>query len=176
MSGMQRPQSDLRLTVAIPSINHEWELFRGTLVAVFGCGLIIQGVSGSGKSELALGLIDRGHTLIADDVVLIDPQAQTSLVGYAPEELQGRLQVHGCGLFDMTTLYGRASWHHSHEIHLALQLAPECRYEADPLTAQRDSLLVGSGVIPRFILPLPTPRNLPLLAELLTRQYLATAT
>lgn len=62
-------------------------LVHGVLMAVFGCGVIIVGPPGAGKSELALTLLDRGHALIADDAVVLEKR--TGVFGSAPDVSRG---------------------------------------------------------------------------------------
>ena len=70
---------------------------HGTIVDVSGAGVLLQGPSGCGKSDLALRLIDRGATLIADDRYYVRPGSQAP-VAWAPDELYGLLEVRGLGI------------------------------------------------------------------------------
>ena len=79
----------------------------GTLVRVDGVGVLISGAAGSGKSETALTLLDRGHTLVADDAVRIRAGTHDSLEGSAPDLLRGRLCVRGLGILDIGHQYPR---------------------------------------------------------------------
>ncbi len=82
---------------------------HGTVVDVAGVGVVLRGPSGSGKSDLALRLIDRGATLVADDQYLTRP-SRRGLVAYAPEALYGLLEVRGLGILSIpaikTTIIG----------------------------------------------------------------------
>lgn len=73
---------------------------HGTAVAIDGRGVLILGASGSGKSDLALRLIDRGATLIADDQVELTPRAGR-LEACALAILHGRIEVRGIGIVDV---------------------------------------------------------------------------
>ena len=70
---------------------------HGTVVDVSGAGVLLQGPSGCGKSDLALRLMDRGATLIADDRYLVRPGSRAP-VAWAPDELYGLLEVRGLGI------------------------------------------------------------------------------
>lgn len=70
---------------------------HGTIVDVSGAGVLLRGPSGCGKSDLALRLMDRGATLIADDRYLVRPGSQAP-VAWAPDELYGLLEVRGLGI------------------------------------------------------------------------------
>lgn len=69
---------------------------HATCIAIGGTGVLLRGPSGSGKSDLALRLIDGGAELVADDRVLLDGGAE--LIGRPPAEIAGRLEVRGLGI------------------------------------------------------------------------------
>lgn len=73
---------------------------QATCVAVEGSGVLIEGVPGSGKSSLALALIDRGALLVGDDGVLLAEQAGGLFASPHPN-IRGKLEVRNLGLFDM---------------------------------------------------------------------------
>jgi HPr kinase/phosphorylase len=79
---------------------------HGTLVEVFGVGVLIQGDSSVGKSEAALGLIERGHRLISDDVVKIRLREGTYLEGSGPELTRHLMEIRGIGIINVAHLYG----------------------------------------------------------------------
>ena len=79
---------------------------HGTLVEVFGVGLLIQGESSVGKSEAALGLIERGHRLISDDVVRVKKKEGSYLVGVGPELTRHLMEIRGIGIINVAHLYG----------------------------------------------------------------------
>jgi HPr kinase/phosphorylase len=73
---------------------------HATCIAIGTRGVLLMGESGTGKSDLALRLIDRGAVLVADDQVEISKR-KTSLVVSAPERIRGLLEVRGLGIFTM---------------------------------------------------------------------------
>jgi len=79
---------------------------HGTLVETFGLGLLIQGDSSIGKSEAALGLIERGHRLISDDIVRIKKREGGYLEGYGPELTRHLLEIRGIGIINVAHMYG----------------------------------------------------------------------
>jgi HPr kinase/phosphorylase len=76
------------------------ERVHGTSVVFCGRGLLIRGASGSGKSDLALRLIDAGGTLIADDQTHVEPKDGHAIAS-APETIKGLIEVRGFGLVKM---------------------------------------------------------------------------
>lgn len=76
---------------------------HGTIIDVAGAGVLLRGPSGSGKSDLALRLIDRGATLVADDQFLTRP-SRRGAVAYAPDSLYGLLEVRGLGILSIPAI------------------------------------------------------------------------
>jgi HPr kinase/phosphorylase len=95
---------------------------HGTLVEAFGIGLLIQGDSSIGKSEAALGLIERGHRLISDDVVRIRKRKGGYLVGTGPELTRHLLEIRGIGIINVANLYGAVCVSESQKIDLIVKL------------------------------------------------------
>lgn len=80
---------------------------HATAVAISGAGLLIRGKSGSGKSDLALRLIDRGATLISDDYVVISRKNENLWLS-PPANLAGKLEIRSLGIFECEHLSGIA--------------------------------------------------------------------
>jgi HPr kinase/phosphorylase len=79
---------------------------HGTLVEVFGVGLVIQGDSAVGKSEAALGLIERGHRLISDDIVKVKKREGSYLEGSGVDLIRHHMEIRGIGIINVADLYG----------------------------------------------------------------------
>ncbi|MCK4595846.1 HPr(Ser) kinase/phosphatase [candidate division WOR-3 bacterium] len=82
---------------------------HGTLIDVFGMGVIIQGQSGIGKTEWALDLVFRGHRLVTDDVVKVIKLRDGRLVGEGIEEskkLKYHIEIRGIGILDLQSMFG----------------------------------------------------------------------
>ncbi len=79
---------------------------HGTLVEVFGVGVLIQGDSSVGKSETALGLIERGHRLISDDIVKVKKKEGSYLEGSGAELTRHHMEIRGIGIINVANLYG----------------------------------------------------------------------
>ncbi|MEI8301505.1 MAG: HPr(Ser) kinase/phosphatase, partial [Chlamydiota bacterium] len=95
---------------------------HGTLVEAFGVGLLIQGNSSVGKSEAALGLIERGHRLISDDVVRIKKLKGGRLEGTGPELTKHLLEIRGIGIINVANIYGAVCVSDSQVIDLIVKL------------------------------------------------------
>jgi HPr kinase/phosphorylase len=79
---------------------------HGSLVDVYGVGLLVTGRSGIGKSEVALDLVERGHRLVADDVVMITRTAEDILIGKGSDVSEHHIEVRGVGLVDVKKVFG----------------------------------------------------------------------
>ena len=79
---------------------------HGTLVDIFGVGVLIQGKSSVGKSEAALGLLERGHRLVSDDIVHVHVREGTYVEGKAAELTQNLMEIRGLGIINVAHLYG----------------------------------------------------------------------
>ena len=98
------------------------ELVHGVLVDVFGEGVLLMGESGLGKSEAALELIQRGHRLVADDVVEVRKISDVTLIGQSPKVLENLLELRGIGIINIRELYGVQSVKPSQSIDLIVRL------------------------------------------------------
>jgi HPr kinase/phosphorylase len=97
---------------------------HGSLLDIFGLGVLIIGESGVGKSECALDLINSGHRLVADDIVQIRLVENEVLLGTCPEEIRYLMEVRGIGLIDVKDLFGVGSVRESKKIELVVNLIP----------------------------------------------------
>ena len=79
---------------------------HGSLVDVYGVGLLFTGRSGIGKSECALDLVERGHRLVADDVVTIKRRHENVLIGSANKMLGHYMEIRGIGIIDVQSIFG----------------------------------------------------------------------
>lgn len=95
---------------------------HGTLVEVFGVGMLIQGESSVGKSEAALGLIERGHRLISDDLVCVRVHEGLYLEGYGPELTRHLIEIRGIGIVNVAHLYGAVCVRDKKGINLVVKL------------------------------------------------------
>jgi HPr kinase/phosphorylase len=116
---------------------------HGVLVDVNGVGVLITGASGIGKSECALDLVERGHRLVADDVVEIRRRGE-DLVGQASTLIQHLIEVRGLGILNIAELYGVAATrlHKRIELHIELEAwRPEASYDRTGLDQKTFDIL-----------------------------------
>ena len=85
------------------SIRLSAETLHASCVALDGRAVLITGISGSGKSDLSLRLLDRGFTLVSDDQTIVR-KAGGKLVATAPATIVGKLEIRGVGIVEMETV------------------------------------------------------------------------
>ncbi len=143
---------------------------HGVFMDVLGIGVLITGDSGTGKSELALELITRGHGLVADDITEFSRIAPLVLEGRCPELLQDFLEVRGLGILNIRTIFGETAARRKMRLRLIVHLerrVPGQDPDRLPLSLQTQEVL---GVpIPRSVLPVAAGRNLAVLLEAAVR-------
>src|ERR1700726_3943031 len=81
----------------------------GSMVDILGIGVLIRGASGIGKSECVLGLIERGYSLVADDVTRITSLEGRELMATAPELTRNHMEVRGIGIINVANIFGIGS-------------------------------------------------------------------
>jgi HPr kinase/phosphorylase len=145
---------------------------HSVLVDVFGLGVLIMGESGIGKSECALDLVDRGHRLVADDVVEIKRMAE-ALVGGAPDLTRYHMEIRGLGVLNIKDLYGVSSIRISKRVDLVVTLERwESGKEYDRLGLKNERFLILGVEVPLVRMPVAPGRNIALLVEVAARNQL----
>jgi HPr kinase/phosphorylase len=81
----------------------------GSMVDILGIGVLIRGASGIGKSECVLGLIERGYSLVSDDVTRITSLEGRELMATAPELTRNHMEVRGIGIINVSNIFGIGS-------------------------------------------------------------------
>ena len=168
-----RPSAEVidRLRHHLSRVLAEREMRHGVLMDVLGLGVFITGDPGTGKSELALELISRGHGLVADDMVEFARISPTVLEGRCPPLLQNYLEVRGLGLLDIRTIFGETALRRRMRLRLIVHLRrllpgepPPPRLEMEQVTEE----ILGVP-IPKATLPVAAGRNLAVLLEAAVR-------
>lgn len=119
------------------------ERLHVSTVAIDGKAVLIEGPSGSGKSDLALRLIDRGATLVSDDYTLL-VRSKDVLLARAPDAIRGRIEVRGLGILTMPQI---------DDVPVALLVRIETQVERMPDRRLRN--IAGIGIRQIAIDPFP---------------------
>jgi HPr kinase/phosphorylase len=139
---------------------------HGTLVEVFGVGVLIQGDSSVGKSETALGLIERGHRLISDDIVKVKKREGTYLEGSGAELTRHHMEIRGIGIINVAHLYGAVCVRNFKSIDIVVRLeAWDDQNFYDRVGLDERSCDILGVRLPLHILPVKPGRDVVLLLE-----------
>lgn len=148
---------------------------HATLVDVYGVGLLITGRSGIGKSECALDLVERGHRLVADDVVTIKRKASV-LIGAGNELLRHCMEIRGIGIIDVQSIFGIRAIRAQKRVEVEVNLQEwdaGTDYERVGLLEKSTELLeVG---IPLVVVPIFPGKNITVIVEAISLNYLVRA-
>ena len=146
---------------------------HGTLVDVYGIGMLFTGRSGIGKSEIALDLVERGHRLVADDMVIITKKAEEILMGEGRDISEHIMEIRGLGLIDVRQVFGIRGVRVHKRIEVVVRLVefePEADYDRTGLDEQTTNIL---GVdIDMVVLPINPGKNITVIAETIAMNQL----
>lgn len=164
---MQRLQAFLQHVFA-PTTN-----LHGTLVDVYGVGLLYTGKSGIGKSEVALDLVERGHRLVADDVVKVTRVAPDVLLGHSSELLGHHMEIRGVGIIDVEELFGIRSIRLQKRIEVEVRLTYwEDRAEYERLGIEEQSTKILGAAIPILYIPISPGKNITVISEVIAMNHM----
>jgi HPr kinase/phosphorylase len=139
---------------------------HGVLVEVFGVGILIVGKSGVGKSETALELIERGHRLVADDVVDIRSISDTFLMGSGAKLIRHHMEIRGLGIINIKQLFGVGAIRDKKQIQLVVSLEEwDVKKEYDRLGLEESVYTILGVEVPLLTVPVKPGRNIPILIE-----------
>jgi HPr kinase/phosphorylase len=143
---------------------------HGTLVEVFGIGVLIQGDSGVGKSESALALIERGHRLIADDAVEIRRVSGNILMGTGAQVVSHHMEIRGLGIINITHLFGVGAIRDRKQIQLVAQMeAWDQTKSYDRIGAEENTVEILGVHVPMVVIPIKPGRYIPVIIETAAR-------
>jgi HPr kinase/phosphorylase len=140
--------------------------YHGVLVNIQGVGVMITGPSGIGKSEVALELIKRGHTLISDDRIDLIEESYGNVIGTTPKLLKGLIEVRGVGIIDVVRMFGTSAYIDSHKVDLVVILEPmqkDKKYDRIGLLKEYEQIF--NTFIPRITIPVSSGRSIASLVE-----------
>ncbi len=161
------------LTSYLSDVFAEMEEIHGTLVDVYGVGLLFTGRSGIGKSEIALDLVERGHRLVADDTVQVRRVSDDVIIGRGNEHLQHYMEIRGIGIINVQDLFGIRA------VRIQKRVEVEVRLEDWDVTKDwnrdglRDRTTRILGVeIPLIIIPLFPGKNITVISEVIAMNHM----
>jgi HPr kinase/phosphorylase len=145
---------------------------HASLVDVYGVGLLFSGQSGIGKSEIALDLVERGHRLVADDVVEIIRRGDV-LIGKGSEHLRHFMEIRGIGIINVMDIFGIRA------VRIQKRIEVEVRLEVWDPTKDWDRLGLDEkyvdmlGVkIRQVVIPIYPGKNITVIAESISLNHM----
>jgi HPr kinase/phosphorylase len=146
---------------------------HGSLADVYGVGLLFVGRSGIGKSECVLDLVERGHRLVADDVVQVTRRGHDVLIGRGHELAAHHMEIRGIGLIDIPALFGVRAVRPQKRIEVVVQLEDwETAKDSDRSGLAREETTILEVAVPRVVVPLNPGKNITVISEVVAMMHL----
>jgi HPr kinase/phosphorylase len=146
---------------------------HGTLVDVYGVGLMFTGRSGIGKSECALDLVERGHRLVADDVVEVSKTDEEVLLGRFRSILKHNIEIRGVGVIDVQAIFGIRAIRMQKRIEVEVQLQEwDDEEDYERLGLERKLTTILGVKVPQVIVPLVPGKNITVIAEVIALDFM----
>lgn len=142
------------------------ESIHGTLVDVYGTGLLFIGRAGIGKSEIALDLIERGHRLVADDIVKLTSKPPGLLIGSGPELLKQMIEIRGVGVINVREIFGVRAIRLQKRVEVVVELVDWDNTEDYERLGMEENYTKYLGIsIPMVKLPIFPGKNITVITE-----------
>ncbi len=147
-------------------------IIHGSLVDVYGIGMLFIGDSNVGKSECVLDLVESGHRMVADDVVHISHMGNT-IVGRPDPLIKHHMEIRGVGILDIRSMFGIHAIRKVKKIEVIVELQPwsrEVSYERTGLN-EHEEVVMGVS-IPKIVIPVAPGKNLTVISEVIAMNAL----
>lgn len=153
-------------TLALESMFAPKGTEMGSMVDILGVGVIIKGESGIGKSESVLALLERGYSLVADDVTKVTLVDGKSVVGTSSELTRDHMEVRGIGIINAAALFGIRSIRRKKRVDLVITLkAWEEVEDVDRVGMEQEYIKILGVEVPHMTIPVRPGRDLARLIE-----------
>ncbi len=160
-----------KATIALEAMSAPRCSLHASMVEILGVGVIIQGESGIGKSESVLALIERGYSLVADDVVMVRVHDGTELIGTAKQLALHMMEVRGIGIIDVARMFGVGSVREQKRINLIVTLRHwDDVTDIERLGIDQEFLSILDIKVPHVVIPVRPGRDLARLIEVAALQ------
>ncbi|MCP5520776.1 MAG: HPr(Ser) kinase/phosphatase [Verrucomicrobiales bacterium] len=138
----------------------------GSMVDILGIGVIIKGDPGIGKSECVLALIERGYSLVSDDVVRVRLSEERKIIGSSPEVTREFMEVRGIGVINVPSLFGVRSYRTLKQVDLIVSLREwQDVPEVERVGLESQSYDVLGVSLPHMVIPVRPGRDIARLVE-----------
>ncbi|MEE9449794.1 MAG: HPr(Ser) kinase/phosphatase [Ignavibacteriaceae bacterium] len=146
---------------------------HGSFVDVYGVGILFVGKSGIGKSEVALDLVERGHRLVADDVIILIKKGEGILMGAGTELAKHIMEIRGLGIIDVERMFGIRAIRYQKRLEIIVELEiwdKDTEYTRTGLDV--DHITISGVEIPYIKLPIIPGKNITVISEVISLNYL----
>ena len=162
-----------RIKPVLESEFAETTTLHGSLADVFGVGLFFTGKSGIGKSECVLDLVERGHRLVADDLVIAKRRGNDVLIGRGHELQRHHMEIRGVGLIDIPSIFGIRAVRQQKRIEVVVRLEEWDQNAVIDRTGLDTETTTILGVqVPLITVPLNPGKNITVIAEVIALNHL----
>lgn len=149
------------------------QTIHGSLVDVYGIGLLLMGKSGIGKSEVALDLVERGHRLVADDVVIVTRKEEKLLMGSGTDLVQHFMEIRGLGLVDIRAMFGIRAIRFQKRVEVVVHMQLWDKNEEYTRLGMVDDIYNILDVeLPMVKVPITPGKNITVICEVIAMNYL----
>ena len=172
-------QSTLSVSAFFDAVNRYFEDFinpettiHGVLLDIHSTGVLLIGKSGVGKSEVALDLLQRGHRLIADDVVVMRFRPPATVIGEANAILKFNMEIRGLGIINIEDIFGVTAVRESQRLDLVIELIAWDEYDdSKRLNLDQENFPILGINIPKATIPVSPGRNLVTIVEVAAHTF-----
>jgi len=146
---------------------------HGSFVDVYGVGMLFFGKSGIGKSEVALDLVERGHRLVADDVVILTKKGEGIIMGSGTDLVKHFMEIRGVGIIDVRSMFGVRAIRFQKRLEVLIELEVWDEQGEYTRTGLDDAnLLLMDIELPHIKLPIIPGKNITVISEVIALNYL----
>ena len=146
---------------------------HGSFVDVYGVGMLFVGKSGIGKSEVALDLIERGHRLVADDIIILTKKGEGILIGSGTNLVKHFMEIRGLGLIDVERMFGIRAIRYQKRLEVIVELEVwDDKAEYTRTGLDGDFVKISNIEIPYVKLPILPGKNITVISEVISLNYL----
>jgi len=146
---------------------------HGSFVDVYGIGMLITGKSGIGKSEVALDLVERGHRLVADDVVILTKKGEDIIMGAGTDLVKHFMEIRGIGILDIRSMFGIRAIRFQKRLEVVIELEvwnEEVNYTRTGFDTK--TLEILDAEIQYIKVPIVPGKNVTVISEVIAMNYL----
>jgi HPr kinase/phosphorylase len=146
---------------------------HGSFMDIYGIGMLFVGKSGIGKSEIALDLVERGHRLVADDVVVFTKRKENVLMGTGTEVAGHFMEIRGLGIIDIKSMFGLKSIRFQKRLEVIVELEtwePGAEYTRTGL--ENEPIKILDSDVNYIKLPIIPGKNITVISEVIAINYL----